>query len=90
MFICSLVLLIVKVITLLLDHVKTNYIQTRYFTQEGIWHYLNPKHFVNTLLIHHMELRNEKEIVNIAGLMREGLASHYKFEKEHTEGSISE
>ena len=55
------------------DHVRANYIQTRYFAQEDIWKLLHPKHFVNVMLIHHMERRGEKEILDIASIMREGL-----------------
>jgi len=54
-------------------HVKENYTSTRYFVQEGIWCHFHPKHFINVLLIHHMEQNKEKEIANIASLMREGL-----------------
>ena len=56
------------------EFVKANYIKTRYLAQEGIWQLLQPKHFVNVLLIHHMERRGEKEIFDVASLMREGLA----------------
>ena len=57
------------------DRVKTNYIQTRYFAQEDMWRLLHPKHFVNVLLIHHMDRRGEKEILDVAAMMRQGLSS---------------
>ena len=59
----------------LLDLVKANYITGRYFSQEGIWQLLHPKHFGNTLLIHHLEGCTAKKISNVAAL-REGLADH--------------
>ena len=55
------------------EYVKENYIKTRYFAQEGIWQLLQPKHFVNVLLIHHMKQHSEKELIDVAALMREGL-----------------
>ena len=64
---------VAKFMRQLSDHVKENYISTRYLTQEALWKHLCPKHFVNVLLIHHMEENREKEIANIASLMREGL-----------------
>ena len=74
--IMSLLYCVARTVAELSDCVKTNYIKTRYFTQEGIWYHLSPKHFVNVLLIHHMEQGGEKGIVDIAVLMREGLSSH--------------
>ena len=53
--------------------VKTNYIKGKYYSQEGIWQLLHPKHFDNALLIHHLEGRGEKVISNTAALMKEGL-----------------
>ena len=72
----SLLYCVARTVAELSDCVKTNYIKTRYFTQEGIWYHLSPKHFVNVLLIHHMEQGGDKEIVDIAVLMREGLSRH--------------
>ena len=63
-----------QVISQLSDYVKTNYIKGRYYSQEGIWQLLHPKHFDNALLIHHLEGHGEKLISNVAALMREGLA----------------
>ena len=63
-----------QIISQLSDFVKTNYIKGRYYSQEGIWQLLHPKHFDNALLIHHLEGCGEKVISNVAALMREGLA----------------
>jgi len=54
---------------------KTNYIKGRYYEQEGVWQLLHPKYFDNALLISRLEGRGEKEISNVAALIREGLAS---------------
>jgi len=64
-------------ITHLSDFFKTNYIKgiRRYYSQEGIWQLLHPKHFDNALVIHHLEGRGEKEISNVAALLRKGLAN---------------
>ncbi|XP_065914696.1 protein NLRC5-like isoform X2 [Dysidea avara] len=62
-----------QVISQLSDYVKTNYIKGRYYSQEGIWQLLHPKHFDNALLIHHLEGRGEREISNMTALIREGL-----------------
>ena len=82
-------LYVARTISQLSDHVKTNYINTRYFTREGIWYHLQPKHFVNVLLIHHMEECGNKEIVSIAALMREGLASYHHLAEAQSENSFS-
>ncbi|XP_065894204.1 NACHT, LRR and PYD domains-containing protein 3-like [Dysidea avara] len=60
-----------QIISQLSDYVKTNYIKGRYYSQEGIWQLLHPKHFDNALLIHHLEGCGEKEISNVVALMRE-------------------
>ena len=67
-----------KIICKISIHVKNNYISTRYITKEGIWKHLYPKHFVNVLLIHHLQHNKEKEIFEIAALMREGLSDTYQ------------
>ena len=64
---------IAQMILQISEYVKENYIKTRYFAQEGIWQLLQPKHFVNVLLIHHMKQHSEKELIDMAALMREGL-----------------
>ena len=40
---------------------------------EGIWQILYPEHFINVLLIHHLKRREEKEILGVASIMRNGL-----------------
>ena len=64
------------IISQLLSFVKINYIQGRYYSQEGVWQLLHPKHFDNMLSIHHLEGRDGKACSNIAALMKEGLASY--------------
>ena len=61
-------------ISQLSDFIKTNYIKRRYYSQEGVWQLLHPKHFDNAQLINHLEECSRKEISNIAALIREGLA----------------
>ena len=82
----------VKIMLQISDHVKANYINTRYITQEGIWCNLYPKHFVNVLLIHYMKQSREKEIVDIAALMREGLVGNtyksFHFGKIHCDNVL--
>ena len=85
---------VAQIIWKLSDQVKKNYISTRYITKEGIWKHLYPKHFVNVLLIHHMEQNKEKEIVNIASLMRDGLTGdchllHFSKTKCDPENSVT-
>jgi len=63
-----------KMIPQLSDFFKSNYIKSRYYSQEGIWQLLHPKHFDNALSIHHLEGQREKEISNVAALLNEGLA----------------
>ena len=38
-----------------------------------MWQLLHPKHFVNVLLIHHMGCSREKEILDVATIMKYGL-----------------
>ena len=58
-----------------LQHVKKFYIESRFNIQKQVWQLLHPKHFVNVLLIHHMECSSrEREIVAVATIMRHGLA----------------
>ena len=46
-----------------------------------MWQLLHPKHFVNVLLIHHMECSSrEREILGVATIMRHGL----KFSKNNS------
>ena len=85
----SLLYCVARTVAELSDCVKTNYIKTRYFTQEGMWYHLSPKHFVNVLLIHHMEQGGDKEIVDIAVLMREGLSSHCQLSQFNKAQSIN-
>ena len=58
-------------------YLKERYIQTRLHVPddgtEDIWQLLYPEHFVNMLLIKHHKRRGEKEISDVAGIMREGL-----------------
>ena len=49
------------------------YIKGRYIIQGNMLQRLYPKHFVNVLLIHHMEYGREKEILDVATIMRHGL-----------------
>ena len=38
-----------------------------------MWQLLHPKHFVNVLLIHHMGCSREKEIIDVAAILKYGL-----------------
>ena len=71
------------------EFVKENYKNTRYFAQEEVWQLFQPKHFVNVLLIHHMKRRSEKEVFDVASLMREGLSygtrQFSNYDKKNTE-----
>ena len=60
------------------EHVKQIYISTRFSIQRDIWQLLHPKHFVNVLIINHMECSREKEIIDVATIMRHGLALNKK------------
>ena len=58
---------------------KTQFIQKRFHSPddiESIWQLLYPKHFINTLLIHHIKQQGEDEIAHVASIMRHGLTHH--------------
>ena len=55
------------------EHIEKVYIGTRYNIQKDLWQLLYPKHFVNVLLIHHIQDNREREIHKIAKLMQYGL-----------------
>ena len=55
---------------------KTQFKQKRFHSPDdidSIWQILYPKHFINTLLIHHVKQQGEAEIVKVASIMRHGL-----------------
>ena len=58
------------------EHVKQIYINTRYSIQRDMWQLLHPKHFVNALLIRHIECSREREIINVITIMKHGLTSN--------------
>ena len=67
-------IIVILTITVLFEHVKQTYIERRFDIQRDLWQLLHPKHFVNVLLIHHMECSGrEREIVNVLTIMRHGL-----------------
>ena len=41
-----------------------------------MWQLLHPKHFVNALLIRHIECSREREIINVITIMKHGLTSN--------------
>ena len=60
---------------------KAEFIQTRFHSPDGhdldsVWQLFYPEHFINVLLIHHIKRRDEKNIEEVAGIMRDGLM-HY-------------
>ena len=60
---------------------KVQFIQTRFHSPDGhdidsVWQLLYPEHFINVLLIQHINRRDEKDIEEIASIMRDGLM-HY-------------
>ena len=56
-------------------HTKEIYETTRFNIQKDLWELIYPKHFVNTLLIHHQGFNRKNEILYMAIIMRHGLAS---------------
>jgi len=50
------------------------YETTRFSIQKDTWRMLHPKHFVNLLLIQHIEHSREKEILDTVAIMRHGLS----------------
>ena len=57
---------------------KEEFIQTSFHSPDGhdldnVWQLLYPEHFINVLLIHHIKQRDEKNIEEVAGIMRDGL-----------------
>ena len=56
-------------------HAKKIYETTRFNIQKDLWDLMYPKHFVNTLLIHHIGSNRENEILYMATVMRHGLAT---------------
>ena len=56
-------------------HIERTYINTRYNIQTELWKLLHPKHFVNVMLIHHIEHNREEEIFDTVTTMRHGLVS---------------
>ena len=57
---------------------KEEFIQTRFHSPDGhdldsVWQILYPEHFINVLLIHHIKRRDEKNIEEVADIMRDGL-----------------
>ena len=60
---------------------KAEFVQTRFHSPDGhdldsVWQLLYPEHFINVLLIHHIKRRDEKNIEEVADIMRDGLM-HY-------------
>ena len=60
---------------------KARYIQTRFYSPDGhdldsVWQKLYPKHFINSLLIHHIRQRDKKVIEEVASSMRVGLMDY--------------
>ena len=62
-------------LTLFQKHTKEIYETTRFNIQKELWELIYPKHFVNTLLIHHQGFNRKNEILYMAIIMRHGLAS---------------
>ena len=56
-------------------YAKKIYKTTRFNIQKDLWELMYPKHFVNTLLIHHIGSNRENEILYMATVMRHGLAT---------------
>ena len=60
---------------------KAQYIRTRFYSPDGhdidsVWQKLHPKHYINSLLIHHIKQQDKKDIEEVASIMRVGLM-HY-------------
>ena len=53
-------------------HIEKFYANTRFNIEIDLWQLLHPEHFVNVLLINHIGSSTEKEILDIATIMRHG------------------
>ena len=67
-----------NVLDKLIKDMKARYIQTRFHSPDGhdidsVWQKLHPKHYINSLLIHHIKQRDKKVIEEVASIMRVGL-----------------
>ena len=70
-----------NVLTKLTEDMKAQYIRTRFHSPDGhdidsVWQNLHPKHFINSLLIHHIKQRDIKDIEAAASSMRVGLMDY--------------
>ena len=70
-----------NVLNKLTEDMKAQYIRTRFHSPDGhdidsVWQNLHPKHFINSLLIHHIKQRDKKDIEEVASIMRVGLMDY--------------
>ena len=70
---------------LIYRHIKQIYISTRFNIQKNLWQLLHPKHFVNVLFVHHFGCSREKEILDVATIMRHGLTLSNTFMDDGTD-----